>query len=50
MYIKRNIESTIMKISSEFPVIVLTGARQVGKSTVLQLIKNNDMNYVTLDD
>lgn len=50
MYIKRNIENTIIKLSSEFPIIVLTGARQVGKSTVLQLIKDNDMNYVTLDD
>lgn len=50
MYIKRNIENTILKISSEFPIIVLTGARQVGKSTLLQLIKDNDMNYVTLDD
>lgn len=50
MYIKRNIENTIKKISSQFPVLVLTGARQVGKSTVLQLIKDNDMNYVTLDD
>lgn len=50
MYIKRNIENTIKKVSSEFPVIVLTGARQVGKSTMLQIIKGNNMNYVTLDD
>ena len=50
MYIKRNIENTIKKVSSEFPVLVLTGARQVGKSTMLQLIKENDMNYVTLDE
>ena len=35
MYIKRNIEQTINNISNEFPVIVLTGARQVGKSTML---------------
>ena len=50
MYIKRNIENTIKKVSSEFPVIVLSGARQVGKSTMLQIIKGNNMNYVTLDD
>ncbi len=50
MYIKRNIENTIKKISSEFPVIILTGSRQVGKSTMLQIIKENEMNYVTLDD
>lgn len=50
MYIKRSIEDAIKKFSSEFPVIVLTGARQVGKATMLQLIKNIDMSYVTLDD
>lgn len=50
MYIKRIIENTIIKYSSEFPVIVLTGARQVGKSTTLQFIKEQNMNYVTLDD
>lgn len=50
MYIKRTIEDTIKKISNEFPVIVVSGARQVGKSTMLQMIKENNMNYVTLDD
>ncbi len=50
MYIKRSIESTIKKLSSEFSIIVLTGAKQVGKSTLLQFIKNNNMDYVTLDD
>ena len=35
---------------SEFPVIVISGARQVGKSTMLQMIKEDNMNYVTLDD
>lgn len=50
MYINRMIEKTIKKLSCEFPVIVLTGARQVGKSTMLQMIKEKEMNYVTLDD
>lgn len=50
MYIKRNIEKTIKEIAVKFPVVVLTGARQVGKSTMLQMIKDNDMSYVTLDD
>lgn len=50
MYINRMIEKTIKKLSCEFPVIVLTGARQVGKSTMLQMIKEKGMNYVTLDD
>ena len=50
MYIKRTIEETINKMVEEFPVIVISGARQVGKSTMLQMIKDEKMNYVTLDD
>ncbi len=50
MYIKRTIENTIMKMSKEFPVIVVSGARQVGKLTMLQMIKEEGMGYVTLDD
>ena len=50
MYIKRAIEKTIKKMAKEFPVIVISGARQVGKSTMLKMIKEDNMNYVTLDD
>ena len=50
MYIKRVIENTIKKMVNEFPVIVISGARQVGKSTMLKMIKEDNMNYVTLDD
>ena len=50
MYIKRAIEKTIKKMMNEIPVIVISGARQVGKSTMLQMIKEDNMNYVTLDD
>lgn len=50
MYIKRSIEQTITKLSEEFPVTVITGARQVGKSTMLRMIKDEGMNYVSLDD
>ena len=50
MYIKRVMEKTIKKMVNEFPVIVISGARQVGKSTMLKMIKEDNMNYVTLDD
>ena len=50
MYIKRVMEKTIKKMVNEFPVIVISGARQVGKLTMLQMIKEDNMNYVTLDD
>ena len=50
MYIKWVMEKTIKKMVNEFPVIVISGARQVGKSTMLKMIKEDNMNYVTLDD
>lgn len=50
MYLKRTLENVTKSLSAQFPVIVVSGARQVGKSTMLQMIKDDDMNYVTLDD
>lgn len=50
MYKKRTIEAKLLEISSQFPVVVVTGPRQVGKSTTLLKNKPSDMNYVTLDD
>lgn len=51
MYIKRNIEQTIKRISSQFKVLLLTGARQVGKTTLLKhLAQGSGRTYVTLDD
>ena len=52
-YIKRFIENTILNLSDTFPVIMVTGARQVGKTTVLRHIaeKSQDkINFVSLDD
>lgn len=49
MYIKRLITPFIKKLLAQFPAILLSGARQSGKSTLLQ--KNfPDYTYVTLDD
>lgn len=51
MYITRNIEQTINRISDQFKVLLLTGARQVGKTTLLKhLAQNSNRTYVTLDD
>ncbi|MCR5261792.1 MAG: ATP-binding protein [Candidatus Gastranaerophilales bacterium] len=49
MYIQRTAEDTVNKFSKQFKVILVTGARQVGKST---LLKHCDeyRNYVSLDD
>ena len=48
MYIKRHIESVVERISKRKAVLVLTGARQVGKSTMLKEIYK-DINYITLN-
>lgn len=51
MYITRNIEQTINRISSQFKVLLLTGARQVGKTTLLKhMAQDSRRTYVTLDD
>jgi len=50
MYIKRAIEDTVVKTSTMFPVLLLTGPRQVGKTTLLQTLAEAERKYVTLDD
>lgn len=50
MYIKRAIEETALKVSKMFPVMLVTGPRQVGKTTLLQKLAEKDRKYVTLDD
>ena len=36
MYIKRALEETVLKTSRTFPVVLVTGPRQVGKTTMLK--------------
>ena len=48
-YFKRLAESVIKKQEKMFKTILVTGARQVGKTTMLKNIKPN-INYITLDD
>ena len=51
MYWKRLLEDTINKARETFPVIVITGARQTGKSTLLkEFLKNNNPTIINLDD
>lgn len=52
-YIKRTIEKNVSDMANSFPVVMITGPRQVGKTTLLNmLIKQNDenINYITLDN
>ena len=50
-YIKRSLEKVVLQVSKEYPVVLISGPRQVGKTTMLKkLMEGTDRNYVTLDD
>ena len=36
MYITRAMEKTVLEIQNSFPVLLITGPRQVGKTTLLK--------------
>lgn len=52
MYIKRDLENTIMKYLSTPEIIAVVGARQVGKTTLLEHIRKNTKNslFLTFED
>jgi predicted AAA+ superfamily ATPase len=52
-YIKRSMESMFLSLSKQYPAILITGPRQVGKTTMLrELMRSEEQqrSYVTLDD
>lgn len=55
-YIKRALESVVRRYSEHFKVVVVTGPRQVGKTTMLRHLMDQDekhglaRSYVTLDN
>ena len=48
--IKREIETKFKALSNSRKVVLVTGARQVGKSTFVKSLKEDDRTYITLDD
>lgn len=48
--ITRTLGKAILEASTRFKVILLTGPRQVGKTTLLQDIREPSRTYITLDD
>ncbi|MBR0318125.1 MAG: ATP-binding protein [Spirochaetia bacterium] len=50
-YIHRSLERKFIKMSSAFKVVMVTGARQVGKSTMLKhLAQDTGRAFVSMDD
>ena len=50
MYIRREIEQTIDEYLHQFKVVLVTGARQVGKTTVLREHLAESFSYASLED
>ncbi len=48
--IARTLASTVQRISASFPVLLVTGPRQVGKTTLLEQCAEAGRQVVTLDD
>ena len=50
-YITRSLEKVVLQVTKEYPVVLISGPRQVGKTTMLKkLMEGTGRNYVTLDD
>ena len=50
-YINRDMEKIFLEASNQFKAVLVTGPRQVGKTTMLEkLMKGTDRKYVSLDD
>ena len=50
-YIQRSLEKVVEQVTQEYPVVLVTGPRQVGKTTMLKkLMEGSSRGYVSLDD
>jgi predicted AAA+ superfamily ATPase len=49
-YLPRTLEGHLAAATRQFPVLLLTGARQVGKTSLLRHASEAGRSYVTLDD
>lgn len=48
-YISRHMEQAVLKASGQYPVVMVCGQRQTGKSTMLRHISEPDRVYVSFD-
>ena len=50
MFVERTLAHVIENVAGTFPVVLVTGPRQVGKTTLLEHCALPGMHYVSLDD
>ena len=50
MYVAREMQDTVLSYLNQFKVVLVTGPRQVGKTTMLRHMLSDRYAYVTLDD
>ncbi len=50
MFIDRALEKVVKEVSNTFPVLLITGPRQIGKTTLLEYVAEENRKYVSLDD
>lgn len=50
MYLDREAERTLQALRAQFKVVLVTGARQVGKTTMLNHMFSDSFDYLSLDD
>ncbi|WNY25826.1 ATP-binding protein [Methanolapillus millepedarum] len=50
MYFERTLSGVLKKVTATFPAVLITGPRQVGKTTLFEKNKELGRTYVSLDD
>jgi predicted AAA+ superfamily ATPase len=50
MFINRALEKIVLEVSNTYPVLLVTGPRQIGKTTLLEKVADETRKYVSLDD
>ncbi|HTM64097.1 MAG TPA: ATP-binding protein [Gammaproteobacteria bacterium] len=50
MYLQRTLDFYLKQVDKQFPVLLVTGPRQVGKTTLLRHLSHKIRTYVTLDN
>jgi predicted AAA+ superfamily ATPase len=49
-YFERTLSQTVKKASASFPAVLISGPRQVGKTTIFERLKNEKRTFVSFDN